>query len=105
MPDLYQVVGGKIRVARSKRRLSQAAIADRLDLSRSSVTHIENGYQKISLLDLYKLAEALAVDIADLLPTRLELAESPEPPIEKIDSDPRFSLSEKKELKKVVNSL
>lgn len=105
MRDLYQVIGGKIRDARSKRSLSQAAIADRLSLSRSSVTHIENGYQKISLGDLYKVAEALAVDIGELLPSRLELAQPPKPPIEKIENDSRFSVSEKKELKKVVNSL
>jgi transcriptional regulator with XRE-family HTH domain len=105
MRDLYQVIGGKVRDARIKRELSQADLARRLSLSRSSVTNIENGLQKISVLDIFKVADILDVDIAELLPTRLELAQSPTPPIEKIDRDPRFSSSEKKELKKVINLL
>lgn len=105
MRDLYQVIGGKIRDARIKRELSQANLARRLNLSRSSVTNIENGLQKISVLDIYKVADTLEVDIAELLPTRLELAQSPTPPNQKIDRDLRFSSSEKKELKKVLNSL
>ncbi len=105
MRDLYQVIGGKMRDARNKLGLTQADVAGRLSLSRSSVTNIENGQQKISLLDLYKLADTLDVDIADLLPTRLERLQSPKPPIEKIESDPRFSLSEKRELKEFVHRL
>lgn len=105
MPDLYQVLGGKIRDARTSRQLSQGDVAQRLSLSRSSITNIENGLQKISLLDLYKVAEAFEIDLVELLPARLELTQPQTPPNDKIDSDNRFSSSEKKELKKVVNQL
>ena len=105
MLELYRVIGAKIRDERSKKNLSQEEIARRLNLSRSSVTNIENGNQKISVLDLYKLAETLNVDITDLLPTKRDLSHTPKPAIEKIDSDSRFSSKEKKELKQIVQSL
>lgn len=105
MPELYRVVGAKIRDARSRTNLSQGEIARRLNLSRSSVTNIENGNQRISLLDLYKLADTLNVDITDLLPTKHDLSRPPNRAVEKIDSADDFSAKEKKELKRIVQSL
>lgn len=105
MRDIYEVLGGKIRNARTKQGLTQADLAKRLSLSRSSVTNIENGLQKISLHDVYKLAETLDVDIPELLPNKLEVARSPVSSDQKIDSDANLSSREKKELKKLFSQL
>lgn len=48
--------------------MSQASLAVAADLSRTSVVNIEKGRQGVSLGTLYRLAEALACDCADLLP-------------------------------------
>lgn len=105
MPDLYHVIGGRIRDARRTRDLSQSDLASKLNLSRSSITNIENGTQRISVLDLYKIAAAFDLDVVELLPGRIELAKSPNLPFDKIDNDPRFTSNEKKELRKVVHLL
>lgn len=65
----YKHVGEKIRAARGK-RLSQEALATAIGLTRTSVSNIENGRQKMLLHTLVDLAAALNVDPARLLPDR-----------------------------------
>ena len=71
---LYQEFGLTLANARRSRRLSQAQLAVKVGLSRTSVTNIECGRQAIQLHQLYLLASILCVDVTSLLPK-----ESPAP--------------------------
>ncbi len=67
--DLYQAVGQGIRRIREERRLTQAELAELVSLSRTSITNIEQGRQKLLLHTLYDIAAALTVKPSDLLPS------------------------------------
>ncbi len=76
---LYAAVGDRIRKARESqaKRLSQAALAERLGVSRASVVNIEAGRQHAPLSLLWKIAEQLDVELTALIPTRDELTAPP----------------------------
>jgi transcriptional regulator with XRE-family HTH domain len=77
--DFYKAVGGLVRKARDKAGLTQDALASRIGLTRTSVTNIEKGRQKVLLHTLCDLASALGIPPAALLP---ESQESTEPVID-----------------------
>ena len=64
----YAEVGRRVRQAREYAGLTQDALAARVSLSRTSVTNIEKGRQKVLLHTLCGLATALGVAPACLLP-------------------------------------
>lgn len=66
---LYRFVGERIRAARGK-QLSQDALALAVGLTRSSISNIEKGRQKLLLHTLVDIANALKVEAATLLPPR-----------------------------------
>lgn len=66
--DLYKAVGQRIRRIREERRLTQAELAELVSLTRTSITNIEQGRQKLLLHTLYDIAAALTVKASDLLP-------------------------------------
>lgn len=66
--DLYKAVGQQIRRIREERQLTQSELASLVSLTRSSITNIEQGRQKLLLHTLYDIATALAVKPSDLLP-------------------------------------
>jgi transcriptional regulator with XRE-family HTH domain len=68
MDGLYKEFGKKFRKARGEADLTQAQVAKRVGLSRTSVTNIERGTQHISLHQLFLLASAVGSEPADLLP-------------------------------------
>lgn len=61
--------GRLLRDRRGKAGLSQEALAEAARLSRTSVVNIEAGRQGASLATVYRLADAVGCDPADLLPT------------------------------------
>ncbi len=63
--------GRVLRDRRAEAGLSQEALATAARLSRTSVVNIEAGRQGASLATVYRLADALSCEPADLLPTRL----------------------------------
>jgi transcriptional regulator with XRE-family HTH domain len=65
----YAQVGRRVRALRGKRALTQEALASLVDLTRTSITNIEKGRQKLLLHTLIDLAEALQVEPTDLLPS------------------------------------
>lgn len=67
---LYQQIGKTIHDLRraKKPRLTQADLAELLGVTRTSVTNIEKGKQRISLHMLYTLCAKLSVQIADVVP-------------------------------------
>jgi DNA-binding XRE family transcriptional regulator len=64
----YAEVGRRVRQARERVGLTQDALASRVSLSRTSVTNIEKGRQKLSVHTLCGLAAELGVAPGVLLP-------------------------------------
>jgi transcriptional regulator with XRE-family HTH domain len=50
------------------RRMSQEALADLVSLTRTSITNIEKGRQKLLVHKLLEIAGALGIDVVSLLP-------------------------------------
>lgn len=69
-------LGQKIKECREIAGLTQLNLANRMGLSRTSVTNIEKGNQKISLFSLYSVAFELGVNIEELLPSFGDFKES-----------------------------
>lgn len=61
--------GRILRDQRGRAGLSQEALSEAARLSRTSVVNIEAGRQGASLATMYRLADALGCEPADLLPT------------------------------------
>ncbi len=60
-------LGSKIKLARNNANLSQADVAEELDIPRPSVSQIEQGKRDITAVELVKLSKLLNVNIKDLL--------------------------------------
>lgn len=77
MPDVevagidsfYSFVGSKVRSARIAAGVSQATIAARVGLTRSSVANLEAGRQHISLYHFVLISRALGAEFNDFLPS------------------------------------
>ena len=67
---LYELLGQTISTQRDKQDFTQQQLADKVSLTRTSITNIEHGRQHIQLHTLYVLAKALGVEVVDLLPSR-----------------------------------
>lgn len=65
---LYFVLGKRIKAAREKANLRQVDLAEKIGLTRTSIVNIEQGKQRIQLIEIYQVALVLGVEIADLLP-------------------------------------
>jgi len=57
----------KLREARVARRISQEALADIAGLHRTYVGSVERGERNISIDSMERLAQALGLDVTDLL--------------------------------------
>jgi transcriptional regulator with XRE-family HTH domain len=64
---IYRMIGQRVRSERMKRQLKQEDLARKLNLSRTSITNIENGNQKILVHTLMDLAKALEIPAASFL--------------------------------------
>jgi transcriptional regulator with XRE-family HTH domain len=65
--DIYTKVGAAIRSKRDELGMTQASLADRTGLSRTSITNIEKGGQSIFLHQLVDVARVLRADPKDFL--------------------------------------
>jgi len=65
---IYVQFGRRVRLARKKLGITQAELAKRIGLSRTSITNIERGRQKVLLHQIFELAGALGSSIDALLP-------------------------------------
>ncbi|QPB24576.1 helix-turn-helix transcriptional regulator [Rhizobium sp. 007] len=98
MPDpVYAAVGEAIRRKREARAMSQASLAEKVSLARTSITNIEAGTQAIPLHNFLSIAQALAAEPGELLPpaetVKVKMAVSDAPQgfdqlLEKLSSDP-----------------
>ena len=64
----YKVLGRRICLLRGEKRLTQRALADSVGLTRTSLTNIEKGRQKILAHTLVQLADKLSVSLPRLVP-------------------------------------
>lgn len=71
--ELYAAVGFRITRIRKARGLTQEFLARAVGLTRSSIANTETGRQRIPLHVLLAIAQALGVDMIDLLDTGREL--------------------------------
>jgi transcriptional regulator with XRE-family HTH domain len=60
-------LGKKVRLLRCARDLSQEKLAEHADLDRTYISGIERGKRNVSILNLYKIANALRVTASELL--------------------------------------
>ena len=63
-----KVDGQKVRTAREQAFLSKRELAERADLDRSTIGRIEDGVTEVYPRTIRKIAEALSVDPASLVP-------------------------------------
>lgn len=66
---VYVEFGHKLKSARQAKKITQGVLADRVGLSRTSVTNIECGRQQVSLIQFLALAKAVGREPAELLPS------------------------------------
>jgi transcriptional regulator with XRE-family HTH domain len=71
----YGDVGRRIRQTREERGMTQEGLASLVMLTRTSITNIEKGRQKLLLHTLVNIASALQVPPADLIPPVLSTSE------------------------------
>lgn len=69
--ELYEAVGERIAHARRARGLTQDALAAEVSLTRTSITNIERGRQRVPLHVLWVIATALHVSPVSLLPVNV----------------------------------
>lgn len=70
---LYLELGIRVRRIREARGIRQEDLASKIGVSRSSIANIERGQQFAPVHVLLGLAEALDVEMKELLPTHAEL--------------------------------
>ena len=73
---LYVSLGRMIRSRRARVEMTQDELARLVGMTRTSITNIERGRQKVQLHTLYDIAAALGVSTQDLLPPAKVPAES-----------------------------
>ncbi|MEO1242341.1 MAG: helix-turn-helix transcriptional regulator [Pseudomonadota bacterium] len=65
--SVYEQLATRIRKLRVQRKWSQEELADRSDLHRTYISHIENAKRKISLETMCKLAKGFGVTPSKLM--------------------------------------
>ena len=68
MPDIQERFGQRLRKLRTQKGVSQEKLAELADLHRTYVSGVEPGERNISLVNIERLAKALGVSMADLMP-------------------------------------
>lgn len=88
--SFYADVGIRVRRAREDRGLTQETVASQVGLTRTSMTNIEKGRQRVALHTLVDIAQVLGVSFTALIPDE-ELLSLPETDAE---IPPQFSEAE-----------
>lgn len=68
MLDINRSFGALVRKTRGEAGITQEQLAQRIGLSRTTITNIEKGNQGVALQQLFELATALGRDPRDLIP-------------------------------------
>lgn len=67
LPVICLQVGAKIRLLRTKKGWSQRMLADHAGIEQAHLARLENGQKEAGLLILQKIADALEVEVWELL--------------------------------------
>ncbi len=89
LEGIYDYIGGRIRTEREQVDLSQEDLALRIGLTRTSISNIEHGRQKIQIHTLYEIAKVLNVPPISLLPPPENEAEVEEKYLKRLASSER----------------
>ncbi|MFE9425303.1 helix-turn-helix transcriptional regulator [Kitasatospora sp. NPDC006697] len=73
--DLNRQLGQLVRRLRNEKELTQGQLADRVELTRTSITNIEKGRQALSVALMVKVARGLNADPVRLLEEALRAAD------------------------------
>lgn len=65
--EILESFGQALRKARENRQLSQEKLGLISQLDRTYISAVERGKRNISLINMCKLADALRIDLADLI--------------------------------------
>lgn len=68
----YALIGKRIKEARTRKKLSQAVLAEKVNLSTTYISYIENGYKCLSINALIMIANSLEVSSDELLQDALK---------------------------------
>lgn len=71
-PDLYPVIGARLRDLRDQRGLTQQQVASTIGLTRASIANIERGTQHLSLHNWVAICQTLGADPADVITGALQ---------------------------------
>jgi transcriptional regulator with XRE-family HTH domain len=66
---LYRLFGSRVRALREEKNVTQEELAKRVDLSRTSITNIEKGRQRVMLHQMVDIAVALDAEPQTLIPS------------------------------------
>lgn len=67
MPTVTAIIGLNIRVARTRHRITQAELAERLNMAEGTISAIERGARVITVNELLPICRSLDVDLRQLL--------------------------------------
>ncbi len=67
---IKQTFGARLREIRKQKGLSQEALALACELDRTYIGGVERGERNISLINIYKIADALVVEAKELFQDR-----------------------------------
>ena len=68
-------LGDRLQKQRKNKHLTQAKLSKRLDVSRTTIANIENGFQRTSLFLLARIAEELEEPISAFIPPLADVRE------------------------------
>ena len=63
----YKTIGQRIKIVRKMKKMSQAKLAEHIDMSVPYISHIETARKKVSLTTLVLIANALGVTVDTFL--------------------------------------
>lgn len=98
--QLYSLIGKEISKHRKAKKWTQTQLAKEVSLTRTSITNIEKGRQKILVHTLWDLAEQLDIHPFKLLPKAVS---TPSSPNEIINKAKGISEDEKKWIKSLIS--
>lgn len=84
----YEELGKAIRLRREALGMTQAELGTRIELSRTSVTNLECGRQRLLLDQFCKLADVLGCGREELISAAVAAAAEDEPPMADLSSMP-----------------
>lgn len=71
----YTLIGGRIKVARKRSKLTQKTLGELVGMTRANVANTERGRNRIHLDTIYKICAALDLKPHDVIPDAVEVSE------------------------------